>query len=98
MAKNCWEAKGCGREPGGAKVADLGVCPAASETRVDGVNNGKNGGRCCWALAGTFCGGKVQGAFAEKMQNCMKCDFYDTVQEEEDENLVKTQDILAKLK
>ena len=27
---NCWEVKKCGREPGGAKVAELGVCPAST--------------------------------------------------------------------
>jgi len=25
---NCWEFKKCGRQPGGPKVAELGVCPA----------------------------------------------------------------------
>jgi hypothetical protein len=40
---NWWEFKKCGREPGGAKAAELGICPSASETRVDGINNGKNG-------------------------------------------------------
>ncbi|MFH1294085.1 MAG: two-CW domain-containing protein [Pseudomonadota bacterium] len=29
MAKtNCWEHKKCGRKVGGAKVQELGVCPA----------------------------------------------------------------------
>jgi hypothetical protein len=55
--KNCWEVKQCGREPGGSKTADMGVCPAAADSSSDGVNGGKNGGRICWALAGTFCGG-----------------------------------------
>jgi hypothetical protein len=26
---NCWEVKKCGREPGGVKVKELGVCPAS---------------------------------------------------------------------
>ncbi|MGE5174112.1 MAG: two-CW domain-containing protein, partial [Betaproteobacteria bacterium] len=26
---NCWEHKKCGRQPGGHKVAELGVCPSA---------------------------------------------------------------------
>ncbi len=81
--QNCWEIKKCGRETGGAKVAELGVCPAAVDTSSDGINKGKNGGRICWALVGTFCGGKVQGSFAEKRLSCMTCDVYKQVQEEE---------------
>lgn len=63
---NCWEVKKCGREAGGAEVADLGVCPAYA----------KNAGEGCWMVAGTFCGGEVQGSFAVKEENCMRCDFY----------------------
>jgi len=29
--------------------------------------------RRCWQVAGTFCGGKVQGVFAEKFKNCSEC-------------------------
>ena len=36
-------------------------------------------GRGCWRVAGTMCGGKVQGTFAEKMDNCQQCDFYKLV-------------------
>jgi len=45
---NCWEWKKCGRQKGGAKAAELGVCPAASAERVNGANCGLNGGRACW--------------------------------------------------
>lgn len=30
----------------------------------------------CWQIAGTYCGGKVQGVFAEKYENCKLCDVY----------------------
>ncbi|MEW6183512.1 MAG: two-CW domain-containing protein [Bacillota bacterium] len=83
MKKNCWEYKRCGREPGGAKTQQLGVCPAATETRMDGVHGGKNAGRSCWVLAGTLCGGAVQGTFAQKYANCKNCDFYELVKSEE---------------
>ncbi len=56
MKLNCWQVKKCGREPGGAEEAQLGTCPATAETAVNGINNGKNGGRSCWAIAGTLCG------------------------------------------
>jgi len=95
---NCWEFKKCGREVGGATVSELAVCPAATEPRTNGINNGKNGGRACWALAGTLCGGKVQGSFAAKVGNCMKCEFYQLVGMEEKDNHQSSRDILEKLK
>ncbi len=30
----------------------------------------------CWAVAGTLCGGAVQGTAAQKEKNCMLCDVY----------------------
>lgn len=80
---NCWEYMKCGREPGGTKVDEFGICPAAADLSFDGINSGICGGRICWAVAGTFCDGKVQGTFAEKRESCMSCSFYKTVQEEE---------------
>ena len=73
---NCWEIKKCGREPGGHKAMERGVCPATSATSCNGINGGKNGGRICWAIAGTFCGKRVSGAIAQKLGNCKKCEFY----------------------
>lgn len=80
---NCWEYKACGRESGGIKADELGVCPAASDRSFDGINTGKCAGRFCWAVAGTFCGGSIQGTFAEKRDSCLSCDFFKRVQEEE---------------
>lgn len=84
--QNCWEFKNCGRQPGGAKVSELGVCPSASEVSSNGLNRGKNAGRICWAVTGTFCGGKVQGTFAQKQLSCLTCDFYMKVKAEEGTN------------
>ncbi len=81
--KNCWEHKECGREPGGDKVLEMGVCAAAVEARCNDVNGGHNGGRVCWLVAGTLCGGEVQGLFANKVSSCLECDFYTKVREEE---------------
>ena len=63
---HCWEIKKCGREEGGSKVSELGECPAAKAGM----------GHSCWAIAGTLCGGEVQGTFAEKERNCMACEVY----------------------
>ncbi len=89
MAKlNCWEFKKCGREAGGAKVGELGLCPAATTRELDGVHGGKNAGRSCWIVAGTLCKGQVQGTFAQKMNNCLACDFYHAVRDEERDKFV----------
>jgi len=99
MAKmNCWEFKKCGREPGGAKVKELGICIATQASNLDGVHGGIHSGRACWVVAGTLCGGKVQGSFAEKLCNCMSCDFYKTVCKEEGPMLAKTKDLLDRNK
>jgi hypothetical protein len=79
----CWDFKQCGRELGGLKVAEFGVCPASKDVSSTGLNSGQNGGRICWAVTGTFCGNKVQGTFAQKELSCMNCDFYKKVQAEE---------------
>ena len=83
IKENCWEVKKCGREEGGINSHELGVCPASTYTSVDGMNSGKNAGRYCWAIAGTLCGGIVQGSFAVKRTTCIMCDFFTKVRREE---------------
>lgn len=63
LQTKCWEYMKCGRD----KDASL-KCPAYP-----------NFGRVCWAVAGTFCEGKVQGTFAQKYESCRKCEFYKKV-------------------
>ena len=96
--KNCWEHKQCGREPGGVKAHLLGVCPVFNEVRLDGTHHGRGAGRACWVVAGSLCGGEVQGTFAQKFQNCSKCDFYTLVRKEEGMRFELSASLLAKLK
>lgn len=96
--QNCWEYKKCGRQPGGSRIKDLGVCPAATEKRLDGVHEGNNAGRACWVVAGTFCKGEVQGLFATKYATCKDCDFYKKVQNENFNNFEVSLTLLKKLK
>jgi hypothetical protein len=56
----------CGREQGGTHMADLGVCPSYK----------LGAGDACWMIAGTFCGGTVQGSFAQKQNACMSCQVF----------------------
>ena len=88
MKENCWEFKKCGREKGGKNSLQLGVCPVYTLTESDGRNGGRNGGRYCWKVAGTFCGGKVQGTWAMKMSSCVKCDFFQHLKEQEGEGML----------
>ena len=95
---NCWEYKKCGRETGGLRAQELGICPATQEPRLDGVHGGLYGGRSCWVLAGTLCSGQVQGTFAQKYKNCELCDFYKNVKQEEFPQFQLSALLLAKLK
>ncbi len=97
MKKNCWEHKKCGREPGGEKAKELGVCPSAIAVAIDGVHGGKNGGRACWVVSGTLCGGKTQGSFEHKFHDCLNCDFCNIVIIEKGQGRVETKEILKKL-
>ena len=82
---NCWEFKQCGREAGGAKARELGVCPAYPDHGQD-----------CASLAGTLCGGKVQGSFAHKIKNCMQCDFYNSPHYDDMQSQPKQPDMVRK--
>ncbi len=81
--QNCWDILNCGKEPGGERALELGVCPAATDVSSNGMNNGINAGRYCWKVAGTFCGGEVQGNWADKMTNCQNCAVYMRVTRDE---------------
>lgn len=83
MAMNCWEFKKCGRERGGTKVTELGVCPASEDRRLDGCNQGENGGRLCWLTKATLCNGQIQGDIYAKLGKCTRCDFFKKVYREE---------------
>lgn len=72
---NCWEYMKCGRGPGYENV----ICPAASDTSFDGMNDGMNAGRSCWLVAGSECQGSASGTFAKKIETCRKCDFFKTI-------------------
>jgi len=98
MKKNCWEFKGCGREPGGTKTGELGICPASTSNRLHGVHDGRNAGRTCWVVAGTHCGGTVQGTFAQKFDNCSKCTFYAQVKQDETPKFLLSATLLSMMR
>ena len=50
---------------------------------LHGAHEGKNAGRACWVVAGSLCGGAIQGTYAQKLANCWRCDFMNAVKKEE---------------
>ena len=95
---NCWQVKKCGRGPDSNANGHQDPCPAATDERLDGVHGGENSGRACWVVAGTYCGGKIQGTHAAKFDVCKNCDFYQHVSEEEGEKFQRPLFLLSKLK
>jgi len=93
---NCWEYKGCGHGPKSKKGNK--TCPTVNEIRLDGVHNGVRAGRACWVVAGTYCGGEVQGQFAQKYTTCMNCDFYQKVLDEEGHKFEITITLMKRLR
>ena len=83
--KNCWEVRQCNKIPGGKTDTECEVCPAFTAEHLNGINGGTNGGRFCWTVTGTLCGGERQSVFAIKIQHCLLCDFFNQVAEEEEE-------------
>lgn len=84
--QNCWEYKKCGREPGGYEAAIYDVCSAATSIEANGLNDGINGGRICWAVAGTFLNGNVTAKYASDKFSCINCDFFQLVSDEQGVN------------
>jgi hypothetical protein len=93
MKKNCWEFKGCGMESQ-ANNDTAGRCPVPAMSMYDGINDGKDGGRVCWMIAGSACQGDIQGTFAQKLEACSDCDFYESVRVEEGKNLQLPLDVI----
>jgi len=80
---NCWEFKQCGRELGGIRVYEYGVCPAAINAKSNGIFKGKNAGRVCWTIEGTLCTGAFNSTISEKIEHCERCKFFQKVKSEE---------------
>ena len=95
--KNCWEFSGCCKEAHGRFSTMLGVCPAALESRLDGIHGGRNGGRACWVVSGTHCHGSVQESAGQKKKTCSQCGFYQAVKWEEAVAFIDSDELLLKL-
>ncbi len=94
MKQNCWDVKSCGRCT--TKLGDE-ACPVCKETKLDGVHGGVNGGRACWTIPHTKCGGSKQGSLGQKFIDCAVCDFYNMVKKEEGDSFQHPATLLGKL-
>ncbi len=97
MKKNCWEYKSCGRELGGQREKEFGACPAATEQKLDGAHGGKNAGRSCWVVPGTFCDDKIKKDLDHNLETCTACAFYKLVKEEEQHTFLFSGTLLTSL-
>jgi hypothetical protein len=77
---NCWEYRKCGRN-----LEENEICPAATAEKLEGVNSGTAAGRVCWAVAGTLGTKECNLTFSEKITDCVLCDFYQMVLNEEEQ-------------
>ena len=73
---NCWDFRKCGREPGGERAQEHGVCPTALFEAADGYLGGRMGGKACAFLIGTFCCNLVPGTEPGRLKDCPACDFF----------------------
>ena len=74
---NCWDYLKCDRGPTASEP-----CPVATDRPSDGVNSGTNGGRFCWAVAGSLAG-KPELAPCARDTHCLDCEFFNLVKSEE---------------
>jgi len=89
MKQNCWEFNKCSKNPSSKTSSEGEECPTEKAVEMDGTNDGKNGGRYCWRVNGTLCSvhdGKPIPHWAEKMKDCIHCEFFRHVRKEEGEN------------
>jgi hypothetical protein len=96
MIENCWQHKDCGMQPGAPGALERGEpCPATRATELHGANRGRNAGRACWIIEGTFCDGVEQGNFVQKLNVCRGCDFHALVRREEGDDYIATSELLT---
>jgi hypothetical protein len=59
--KRCWEYKNCGERE------DCAVYQKYKDKPIVPL---------CWYVAGTMCGGQIQGGYAKKIDSCRHCDYF----------------------
>lgn len=94
---NCWEYKKCSSHERGVTTPASEICPVSLETRFNGIYGGRNGGRSCWLVRETLCGGRNQRTAVHKFIECFFCDFKKYVIMEEGPDFLISDTILKSL-
>lgn len=94
---NCWEFMQCGREAGGTGTNVTDACPASTQTSLHSIHGGTNAGRACWTVDGTLCCNRGPEALEAKKATCRSCSFYRSLLEEENSNLLVSDEMLLLL-
>ncbi len=97
LKKNCWEYYKCGKLAESNHGKEFGGCPAYREIQLNGIHGGKNGGRVCWIISGTKCGGRIKRTFIPKSMVCKFCDFKKIVIHEERHNFIVSDEFMKML-
>lgn len=78
--QNCWEIKGCGQER--KRESNPHACRVPFATENAGVNDGHNGGRSCWSIAGALCREGLE-AHSAVETHCLDCTVLRQVRDEQ---------------
>ncbi|MBF0542638.1 MAG: hypothetical protein HQK91_14445 [Nitrospirae bacterium] len=70
---NCWEFMNCGYDE----------CLAKTTQSSSGINDGTNGGRICWSVAGTECRKEMIENHSLVYDDCLQCKFFLLVKQQE---------------
>ena len=82
--KNCWEIKKCNFGSQKSKTNTATACLVKSSAEFNNTNGGVNGGRICWAVAGTFSSRPPCGEFVHEQVTCMECEVFKQIEKEEE--------------
>lgn len=94
---NCWDFFHCDKQAAGIDEKHAHVCPACLEAKLNGIHGGKNGGRACWVVKGTKCGGRITRTFIPKFIICRLCEFRRIVINEESSDFIVSDDFMKML-
>jgi len=76
MVKRCWEINKCGRELGGANVAEHRVCPVSYKMQFYSDMKNNPDAVFCWNVVGTLCENQTNGSRLMKLMRCTDCEYF----------------------
>lgn len=80
---NCWEVLGCGQGPDETLRPGTERCPVPSAAAYAAINDGRAGGRICWAVPGALCRRGLPVELSVEQKPCASCSFFAQVRREQ---------------